>query len=185
MISKVTENLYIGEFLDVVGQTPEETRDRINNLHKLGISNVVSLLNPVAEQMQVEREQQAYWHSSESVFVRWQNEPVPLETTRWNDPFKAGLEYAFYALDRILFGNPQAKVLVHCIAGIDRSPFVVARYLSSHSETYVRREKEGGYIMFHCHNLADAYKQIKAVRPFICEHYEWASSNGTFEVEQK
>ena len=37
MISKVTENLYIGEYFNIVGQTPEETQSRFEQIQGLGI----------------------------------------------------------------------------------------------------------------------------------------------------
>jgi hypothetical protein len=43
MISKITENLYIGEYSDVIGQTLEETKAHLNQFKTLGIEHVLSL----------------------------------------------------------------------------------------------------------------------------------------------
>jgi protein-tyrosine phosphatase len=51
----------------------------------------------------------------------------------------------------------QTKILIHCTGGIDRAPFVVASYL----------------VKVYGLDLADAYRQIKKVRPGVCEHPEW------------
>ena len=43
MISKITENLYIGEYTDVIGPTQEETQSRLKQIKALGIGHVLSL----------------------------------------------------------------------------------------------------------------------------------------------
>jgi hypothetical protein len=37
MISKITDNLFIGEYSDIIGQTPEETKARLKQIEALGI----------------------------------------------------------------------------------------------------------------------------------------------------
>ncbi len=49
------------------------------------------------------------------------------------------------------------KILVHCEAGIDRAPFVVALYLSKTKNL----------------PLSKAYNIVKYHRPCVVEHYEW------------
>ncbi len=51
------------------------------------------------------------------------------------------------------------KVLVHCHAGMDRAPFVVAYYLHVWA----------GY------SFQDAYDLVKGKRPQTIEHWEWFS----------
>jgi len=68
---------------------------------------------------------------------------------------KIELQSAVYMLKLLV--KQYDRILVHCIAGIDRSPFVVARYL---------QESDGL-------ELGEAYKLIKEKRPWIAEHYEW------------
>lgn len=58
------------------------------------------------------------------------------------------------------------RILVHCEAGIDRAPFVVAlclAMLSSRPSTMPELRAR----------LADAYKTLKKARPQVMEHYEW------------
>jgi len=52
------------------------------------------------------------------------------------------------------------KILVHCIAGIDRSPAVVAKYLS---------DEKYGFIL----GTDEAYEYVKNKRPQIKKHWEW------------
>lgn len=160
MISQITNNLYIGEYLDVVGETPQETAKKLQKLEELGIRYVISLCSPGIEENQIETETKAFRGKT---FFWLYHHPVPcdLETAKLigqSDPFKLGLEMALYEVHRILYVDSQAKILIHCTAGIDRSPFVVASYLAR-------------YCMM---SLADAYQLIKKVRPFVCEHPEWA-----------
>ena len=51
------------------------------------------------------------------------------------------------------------RVLVHCTAGMDRAPFIVALYMSSP--------------FYSLDSVREAYKKIKAKRPVILEHEEW------------
>jgi protein-tyrosine phosphatase len=58
------------------------------------------------------------------------------------------------------------RILVHCEAGIDRAPFVVALCLAMSSgrpPTMLELRAR----------LADAYKTVKKTRPQVVEHYEW------------
>jgi hypothetical protein len=158
MISKITPNLYIGEYLDVVGESNQELIDKAEALRTEGITHIVSLCSEGIEDTQIENEKRAYNYST----FGWYHSPVPLskELTAHmgkTDPFKFGLELALYEVHRILYNNPNAKVLVHCTAGIDRSPFVVAAYL----------------VRYNLMSLGEAYGLIKKVRPFVCEHHEW------------
>jgi len=66
-------------------------------------------------------------------------------------------ELAYCELSRIKFGAPMERVLVNCVAGIDRSPFIVAKYL--------RDKFIGGW--------ERSYEIIKKCRPFINIHMEW------------
>lgn len=59
-------------------------------------------------------------------------------------------------LQAIYFGYK--RIVIHCTAGIDRAPFVVAKY-------FVYNE--------YAQTISDAYNMIKKKRPQIIEHYEW------------
>lgn len=163
MISKITENLYIGEYSDIVGQTPEETQSRIKQIQQLGINHVLSLLCKGTEELQIKNETKAFEDSCQgknptSICFHHQPVPVDINFAGHADPFKLGLQLSLDKIDAILCGEPNAKILIHCMGGIDRGPFVLAAYL-------VR------VCVFR--NLSDAYREIKKVRPCVCEHPEW------------
>jgi hypothetical protein len=60
-------------------------------------------------------------------------------------------------VNKIDNANNKGATLVHCSAGIDRSPFAIMCWLVI---------KKG-------FNTGEAYGIIKGNRPFILEHYEW------------
>jgi len=57
----------------------------------------------------------------------------------------------------ILTLSERAKVVVHCIGGMDRSPFVAMLY----------------YKLKHGCDYREAYDHIKKARPQTIEHWEW------------
>jgi len=62
-------------------------------------------------------------------------------------------------LKRVIMGE---RVLIHCIAGMDRAPFIVALLLGLTVDlTYTKTSVMG------------AYQVIKKLRPQIIEHLEW------------
>ena len=163
MITHVTKSLFIGEYSDIVGQTPEETSSRLEQIEALGIRYVLSLLSEEIEGPQIAKEVEAFKASSQGknpINILLHHQPVPVDRnlTGHVDPFKLGLQLALDKIDAILCGEPNAKILIHCMGGIDRTPFVAATFLVRHC----------GY-----RNLTDAYRQIKKTRPFVVEHPEW------------
>jgi protein-tyrosine phosphatase len=157
MISKITENIYLGEYSDIVGLTPEETRSRLKQIKALGIEHIISL----CARVQITKEAEAFKANSErnNLCIWLHHQPIPVNSTLAGrrDPFKVGLELALNEINFILIQESNTKILIHCTAGIDRAPFVVASYL----------------VRVCGLDLADAYKQIKKARPCVCEHYEW------------
>lgn len=77
-----------------------------------------------------------------------------------DEVMKLEFEVASYMLDKLL--KKYNKVVVNCMAGIDRSPFLVATQL-------IKMKKVFSY--------GEAYYKIKQVRPSIREHYEWKTLN--------
>jgi hypothetical protein len=75
----------------------------------------------------------------ESLGITYIWQPVPRKRTKTNAQF-----------------SHYKRILVHCYAGFDRAPFVVAKYLSSVAAL----------------SIPQAYSIIKQQRP-IMEHYEW------------
>jgi len=70
-----------------------------------------------------------------------------------------------------LLAEKYKKVLIHCTAGLDRAPFVVALYLAN-----MELEHQGDYPMPRTdlkYWMIKAYKFIKGKRPQIREHVEW------------
>ena len=161
MISRITENLYIGEYTDVIGQTSEETWQRFEQLRALGINHVLSLCSEGVESGQIVKEFEAFRVSQRGkTTVQLNHKPVPVNIDSvGHDLYKIGFQEALKELSAILFNDPKAKVLIHCTAGIDRASFVVASFLV----------RCCGF-----RNLADAYREIKKVRPSVIEHFEWA-----------
>jgi protein tyrosine/serine phosphatase len=157
MISKITENLYIGEYSDVVGQTLEETSSRLKQIKALGIEHVISL----CARIQIAKEAEAFKANSQDnnlgIWLHHQPIPVNRKVAGQRDPFKVGVELSLNEINSILLHEPNTKILIHCTAGIDRAPFVAASYLV----------KVCGL------DFEDAYRQIKKARPSICEHLEW------------
>jgi protein tyrosine/serine phosphatase len=154
MISKITESLYVGEYSDITGPTPEETTSRLKQLQALGIEHVISL----CARGQITKETSAFKANSPlGIWLHHQPIPVNKKSAGRRDPFKLGLELALKEIVAILRDEPNTKILIHCTGGIDRAPFVAASYL----------------VRVCGLELAYAYSQIKKVRPCVCEHYDW------------
>jgi protein-tyrosine phosphatase len=158
MISKITDNLYIGEYSDIIGQTLEETKDRLKQISALEIEHVLSLCSEGVESRQIENEAKAFRTIQQGkTKVQLHHKPVPISGKSAHDRYKVGFALAVKEIYGIIFNDPKAKILIHCTAGIDRSPFLAASYLvrSNHLD------------------IADAYREIKKVRPCTIEHPEW------------
>lgn len=57
----------------------------------------------------------------------------------------------------LLILSEKSKIVVHCIGGMDRSPFVAMLY----------------YKLKHGCDYAEAYDHVKKARPQCIEHWEW------------
>jgi len=184
MITFITNNLAIGEYSDIVGQTNKETLQKIRKLDELGITYVIN-----CRETNSEEEQKGFndaWYN-ESILIRYIYEPVPADPKMYEDglvlqPDKItlGFENVLFTIGRILFLQDRSdKILIHCTAGMERSPFIVARLLvtdvgsgwTDEDGTWLGHKGEPIFHQFR--NMADAYKFIKSKRPCIIEHYEW------------
>lgn len=183
MITFITNQLAIGEFSDIVGQTHEETLQKIRNLKELGITHVIN-----CRETNDEMEQKGFrdaWRKT--ILIRYIYEPVPADPKMYKggldlsmDKVRLGFQNVLYAIGQILFlQEREDKILVHCTAGMERSPFIVAKLLVDEVKSGWTDE-EGNWLghkgkpTFHqFRNMADAYKFIKSKRPCIIEHYEW------------
>jgi hypothetical protein len=178
-INWVTDNLGICAYEDVIDvDSQENTKEKISQLlYKEDVTKIISLLDidvNFIESSLVLIERNAFYHTLGYLYY-YEECPIPSYKTIYlksiytkNDPWKIGLSNAFYVIKEYLSYN--YKILVHCSAGIDRAPFVVASVLTLLNDLIPF--KRNNYKFNTC-NLGEAYKEIKKVRPQICEHYEW------------
>lgn len=192
MITWITRSIAIGEFSDVVKDSLEQSIRNVQTMHESGITSVINM-REVNDEIEQEAFMQA-WHRG--CFVRYFYCPVPIDcgdctvyianrgtckTCEKNflhptegNKFLQGLELAYYKLCEILYADYSQKVLLHCTAGMDRSPFVVAKYLCEKLKTLPEWNHNLGKMDFHFfRNMSEAYAFIKSKRPSICEHPEW------------
>ena len=155
MISKICKNVFIGEYSDVVSQfdkTPDENRRLLENLKRLGISDVLSLCNSDEEDCLNKKEERSF-KTNQLAGIQLHHQPISIRHSSCKETFKLALE----KINQILSENPKAKVLIHCFGGVDRAPFLAAAFLSFSRQI----------------QLNDAYSDIRKIRPFVVEHYEW------------
>jgi len=74
------------------------------------------------------------------------------------EPIKIELRTAAYMLE--LLAKKYKRILVHCTAGMDRAPFVVAYWIHK-------------YNSMELWDFNKSYSFVKEKRPQIIEHYEW------------
>lgn len=153
MINQITDQLFLSQVIDVLGPEPVEA---LTELRALGITHVVSVC-PEPDLIQKET---ALFQLSNNCF-QFYSQPVPTAQAHPNeDPWVKGLYAAIDTVQAILQKAPEAKILVHCIEGIDRSPFIVASIIA---QQYGLK-------------LNEAYHIVKDARPIIREHYEWLNN---------
>lgn len=154
MISRITEQLFVSEVIDVLGSDGEDPAGKLRDLASLGITHVVS----VCPEEDLIKKETDLFNSANNAF-QFHSEPVPTKNPLEpnEDPWKKGLFLAIDKVAAILADNFSAKVLVHCIGGIDRSPFIVATIIAKQNDI----------------QLSKAYEIVKKARPIIHEHYEW------------
>jgi len=142
MISWVTKNLAIGELSDI---EPE-----IIEAHKIdAILNLMVHENYSCYDLAIHRS--GYCHA-------------PVGVTNPEDnlaKFQTECNYAVNSL-QVLSERGYKRILVHCVAGMDRSPFVVAIRLV--------RDKI-------CSSYIEAFNLIKKKRFIALEHSEWWHEN--------
>jgi len=92
----------------------------------------------------------------EGVYVKYEESPITIDPIEDFDTFIMECEDAYYKVSSVRFANPTDKILIFCIAGMDRSPFIAARLLKKEVSSW-----------------SEAYSIIKKCRPWIIEHYEW------------
>ncbi len=151
LISKITEQLFLSQVIDVLGPAPQ---DALANLEGHGITHILSVC---PESDLIEKETALFANNGFS----FHSIPVPTNQAQPNeDPWKKGLYQAIDKVTEIFANNLTAKVLVHCIEGRDRSPFVVANIIAQQKNL----------------QLSQAYALVKNARPTVNEHYEWLNA---------
>jgi len=146
LITWITETVAIGEYLDVTSE----------NLEREKITWVINLRG-IAGMVESAKE----WKRIQDV-VGTGYSYIPIKTDPDEDliTFQRQCLRAVRELLRVVVaGN---RVLIHCTAGMDRAPFVVALLLAMTRNLIIRRI-----------NVMGAYLIIKKLRPQIIEHLEW------------
>jgi protein-tyrosine phosphatase len=143
MITKITENLYIGDHDDVVNHSADELAQILLSLQVTAIVNLME----TEDEREVALIKEAV---KQGARVRYFWSPI---MTGEQDMY---LEFvrAYKKLRALLSKNE--TVLIHCLASVDRAPLVTALYLSKKL----------------CIPVQDAYLIVKKKR-MIIEHYEW------------
>jgi protein-tyrosine phosphatase len=156
VISKITDQLYLSQVIDVLGADLSGSAKSLQTLEQHGITHIISVC---PEPDLIEKETNLF-DSSNNGFT-FHSIPVPTSQAQpHEDPWIKGLNKAIDKVAAIFQQTPTAKILVHCIEGIDRSPYIVA--------TIIARQKNIA--------LNQAYQIVKSQRPIIHEHYEWLNA---------
>jgi hypothetical protein len=150
MITWITENVAIGEYTDAVNK---------ELLDKEGIDCVLSLRGSGVEDNSNEEKDLLYGLGVS--FFR-----TPVIEIGFLEDVKIMLKSAAYMLK--LLSQKYKRILVHCTAGIDRAPFVVAYYLVTKDDEIESISSEDFRFW-----ITRAYEFIKKKRPQIIEHMEW------------
>jgi len=158
MISWITETIVIGDYSDALNEEA---------LIQSKVDCILSLRGGEAENSSIEEEQLC--HNLGIVFFRvpiydmdyWTNHDSGKDQTN----VKIQCRVAAHMLD--LLTDEYKRIMVHCTAGIDRAPFVVAYYMGKVDDEYSMTESD---LKFWIDN---AYKFIKRKRPQIMRHMEW------------
>jgi protein-tyrosine phosphatase len=153
VISKITPQLYLSQVIDLLGVDLKGAESNLQPLEQLGITHVVSVC---PEPDLIEKEANLFAASNNG--FSFYSIPVPTSQAQLNeDPWVVGLNLAIKKVAAILEENAASKILVHCVEGIDRSPFIVASIIAQQNSI----------------ELNQAYQLVKAARPIVHEHYEW------------
>lgn len=161
MITWITENVAIGEYLDVV-RIPERidaVEGKLLKVHK--VDCVLSLRGSGLEDIDGYNEYERKLCKSNGIdFYR-----VPIMEDD-DKVVKIQLKSAAYMLE--LLSQKYKRILVHCTAGIDRAPFVVAYWLAYNNCVNMEWNQKP------CKKcIPEWYKEVKHKRPQIIEHMEW------------
>jgi protein-tyrosine phosphatase len=156
VISKITDQLYLSQVIDVLGTDLSGSINSLQTLEQHGITDIVS----VCPEPDLIEKESTLFESSNNGFT-FHSIPVPTSQAQPNeDPWKKGLYIAIDKVIGIIEENSSAKILVHCIEGVDRSPYIVASIIAQKNNL----------------RLNEAYQIVKKARPIIKEHHEWLNT---------
>jgi len=148
MITWITENVAIGEYSDVFNE---------ELLIKEKIDCILSLRGHGIEESSFDEIEKCNWLGI--YFYR-----IPVTDVGKTD-VKIQLRTASYMLD--LLTKKYKRILVHCTAGIDRAPFVVAYWMAIKDNLILPRCDDYRFW------ISRAYDFIQEKRPQIIRHMEW------------
>jgi len=151
MITWITENIAIGEYTDAINEELLK-KEKIDCVLNLRAKDEASVVEKTLE-----------------LFLGIKYFHVGVGSHQGLEPIKIELRTATYMLE--LLTEKYKRILVHCTAGIDRAPFVVAYWMVGNywlfdDISYLQGEDLKFWIR-------KSYKFIKEKRPQIVEHYEW------------
>jgi len=158
MITWITDNIAIGEYTDACNR---------ELIKKEEIDCVLSLriIDDKGEPLMLMQMGVEYYK-------------IPVGRHQGLEPIKIELRTAAYMLEQLT--EKYKRILVHCTAGMDRAPFVVAYWLVEYYDLSIDismgkwdfKKFEEGKLDFKWW-MNRAYEFIKEKRPQIIEHYEW------------
>lgn len=172
MITWITENVAIGEFRDGINEEllRKEKIDCVLNLRSQTDLNIVE--DTINLETDIEYVHipigRNYWAKSRGeYFVQFKRD---MKNLKHFHIFQSQLKVASQMLEYLTM--VYKRILVHCTAGMDRAPFVVAYWIVTKSnEEHNPVSNMSKEDLKFC--IANAYKFIKKRRPQVIEHMEW------------
>ena len=148
MITWITKNVAIGEYSDAIN---EELlgREKIDCVLNVKERDEASMIEHAMERFHGIK----YFH-------------VSVGSHQGLTPIKIELRTATYMLEQL--AEKYKRILVHCMGGIDRSPFVVAYWQVIYNGKDICETKVD--LKFW---ISAVYKVIREKRPQVIEHLEW------------
>ena len=157
MITWITENVAIGERADFVFPRLGDSQKRFKEA-KIDCVLDLTVNNDIVEGIFCDKLGINYYH-------------IPVGRHQGLKPIKIELRTAAYMLEQLT--EKYKRILVHCTAGIDRAPFVVAYWIAGYSgygkDINFIYSKEFNFNFW----ISKAYELIKEKRSQVIEHMEW------------
>ena len=159
MITWITKNVAIGEYTDALNE---------ELLKKEKIDCILSLRTGLGLES---GNDDFKFYLYDRMEIRYYNIPVGINAHIDKESIKVELITAAYMLEQLI--GKYKRILVHCTAGIDRAPFVVAYWIAGYSgygkDINFIYSKEFNFNFW----INKAYELIKEKRSQVIEHMEW------------